>query len=737
LSRYFRSGWVFLMPYLGAFLIYSWMGWPVNTPSDSGVWGWVSLLHVYWFLHCGNLIFGLFALRAYCREPRQSGDFTHSIIPWALLGLLFLIPGTYLEFPSDPWEHLRRIDEWKGLLQAASSSDWAKSGYFLTYSLTGWTSPRCQSMALSIFSAAVDLLLCWQYYRLAKAIGIGRRKAFIFVVLQSVIFGNSSFAFFRYYGLASTLFSQIAAIALIRIGVVAAPSLGMRGRKQVLQICSLGIASVCLVLLIVFNHLQGVGIAGLGLVAVAIWRLLQWNRSAIGWLCAGAAVLSLAAILWFPRHHALDDIYRKSGVFSAWYGFNIFLPFSQAGVRAIQILGFFGGINLLAGAYLAFRNNLVGWLTVIPFVALGLPFVSIPLSELLAPGGDWAVFQRMLFAIPMGMAIVCLIPRFNAATALVSLLALFTVPSGAPFFNRVWNAYAILPDDLTLAEARNAFREYARSPDAHNYGALLGSTAGLGYLSGLGGFFFPVSSGRLYPQYAPGPSSDLALIRTLITPSASSDYMLLCVPRPEWLYTPYSSAGISSNHWHPQQVALAFSGAREMTGMSNASSLLPYLQSGPITFLQSANPLLTFGNRRGMPIHSGLFSCQVGLTTSTRPWMTLLAIDSDLAIRAVYIYASSDSGLLFYDVGGRHSGPSGRALRRGRDEQLVFTWGDRHQKLLLDGITILESSFPAPKGAIQRVCVGWNGTNTNEMWTGGLQPNDLKFSPQPNGAVRP
>ena len=30
LQAYFASGWVFLMPYLAAYLLYAWLKWPVN-----------------------------------------------------------------------------------------------------------------------------------------------------------------------------------------------------------------------------------------------------------------------------------------------------------------------------------------------------------------------------------------------------------------------------------------------------------------------------------------------------------------------------------------------------------------------------------------------------------------------------------------------------------------------------------------------------------------------------------
>jgi hypothetical protein len=76
LRKYFRSGWAFLIPYLGAYLLYYWLKWPVNAASsegtvkvanESGTWA-PPLLHVYWVHHAINLVLAVIALRAWCRE---------------------------------------------------------------------------------------------------------------------------------------------------------------------------------------------------------------------------------------------------------------------------------------------------------------------------------------------------------------------------------------------------------------------------------------------------------------------------------------------------------------------------------------------------------------------------------------------------------------------------------------------------------------------------------------------
>ena len=217
LTAYFRSGWAFLIPYLLFYLLYAWQNWPVNPPAANAVGAavadrWVpALLHVFWFLHGLHGLLGVLALRIFwieqIRQQRKTADLLWSVLPWGLLGLLFLIPGVYLEYPADAWEHLRRINSWTTIHEVSEYSHWVKSGYFFTYSLVGWLTPHPWQLSLcSLYVAVFSLLLCRQYYALARAIGLSSQPAFLFAILQAVLLGNNLFSFYRYYGLSSTIF---------------------------------------------------------------------------------------------------------------------------------------------------------------------------------------------------------------------------------------------------------------------------------------------------------------------------------------------------------------------------------------------------------------------------------------------------------------------------------------------------------------------------------------------------
>lgn len=503
LRSYFRSGWAFLVPYLAVYLLYAALKWPVNPAASRMDGGGIglpgiaaavpSLLHLYWALHAIHLVFGVFALRSWWRDGK--GDFSPallaSLIPWICLALLFWIPGIYLEWPSDPWEHLRRINEWHFHGTVTAHSSWRKSSYFLPYSLTGHTTGLVQLGWLNFYYTAACLLLSWQYYRLARAIGFGEKAALTFVLLNALTFGNNIFSFFRYYGLSSSILAQIGAVALTYAAVEAAKATIARettGEQRhylhhVRSILSPCLSGITLCVLIAFNHIQGLGIASLGLGAVLLWRIVQWRRTMIGWIALATLLASIAMILWFPRHLALDEIYRPQGWLTAWYGFDLFSPKSPALARSLHIFGTLGIANVFLGLWLvARRNDLAGWLTLMPLVVLALPCFALPFASLLASEKsveNIVTFHRMLFAVPLPLAMVAaganlrptgrrstpgtkappssfLVPVLKALrrvapfTLPIALFSVLVLSPGHHSFNRFWQAIQVTPKDLQL-----------------------------------------------------------------------------------------------------------------------------------------------------------------------------------------------------------------------------------------------------------------------------------------------
>jgi hypothetical protein len=493
LQGYFRSGWGFFIPYLVMYLLYAWLKWPVN-PGVGIQSGWMPcLLHLYWFLHGLHLILGVLALRIWWRHKRRVegpgqaaglpapiSSVAQAAVPWFCLALFFWIPGMYLEWPSDPWEHLRRINEWQALDQVTAHSTWKKSSYFLPYSLTGhFPAAVSQLKWLNLYYTGICLLLCWQYYRLARVTGLGSRGSFVFVLINAVTFGNNVFSFYRYYGLSSSIVAQLGIVAVACLTLEAVRGSPTPTPRFPLRRSVAG----CLLLLlplIAFNHLQGIAIVGLNLAALAVWRMLDWKRSAGYWILAAILVLSAAAILWYPRHAFLDSVYRTEGWLSSWYGFNFFQWNSPAAENAKYILGAAGLANLAAGLLLIRKNHVVGWLTLLPVIALAAPIIAIPFTSILAaynPAGIWT-FNRMFFAIPAGLALVHWIGQSRIASAvghrhgflpvILVAMAAIVLPVQHPSYNRLAHSLVRTPDDLRmtpLIAMMQPVRERLRSED--------------------------------------------------------------------------------------------------------------------------------------------------------------------------------------------------------------------------------------------------------------------------------
>jgi hypothetical protein len=485
LRRYFYSGWAFLIPYLAAYLLYYITKWPVNPAggiqnSVSSIQNpWVPpLLHVYWALHTLHLVLAGAALWSWLKDRRAAARLSAAapyslltaLAPWALLALIFYIPGVYLEWPSDPWEHLRRINEWRILDTVGAHSSWHKSSYFIPYSFLSWCIGLRQLFWLDFYYTGICLLLCWQYYRLARACGLGEHASMIFVILQALLFGNNIFSFYRYYGISSSIYAQLGAIALTRIflewaargtnlaaalhdtttigneaGAALAPRpppslrpsrlspvnsffyslLATRYSLLTLSSCPhfWHLTSIlwlltpvsCLLLLTAFNHTQGIGIAGIGIAAIIVWRLIAWKLSALWWLI-GAMIVINALFLWLYPRPEIIETYRTQGWLNIWYGLNILDTTSPAADRMLQILGFWGIISVIAALLLFRRHTIVATLTTASFATLLLPIISIPLSQAISrAGGELNIitYQRLFFACPVGLALAALICTAN------------------------------------------------------------------------------------------------------------------------------------------------------------------------------------------------------------------------------------------------------------------------------------------------------------------------------------
>lgn len=665
LTAYFRSGWAFFIPYLAVYLIYSWRQWPANASHKVSVANGpieathrlssflpsltpIPLLYVYWALHVINAVLAAIAFLAWWKHSNRetlgdqlndglsleasehsapgslstTADLTArhpqlvrsyitlrsasaAVAPWFFLALLFYIPGVYLEWPADPWAHFRWITEWATHDFAGSHSAGYKSLYFFAYTFVARIPAGRQLFCLNIYYTCMCLLLAWQYYLLAKAVGLSPRWAFLSVIVNVLMFGNVCFSFYRYYGLASTIFAQIGAVALTRVTILA-----VRMAKCVeskLWICEtarssfrrersldkarstliLLLSSSVLLALIAFSHVQGLGIVGLSIGSVVVWRLIEWKHSTMFFLIGGALVLSAAAILWWPRDPLIGSEYRPIGWLNVWYGFNLFAWPSPAAERGLQILGLLGVLNLAAGIALLWRNHVVGWLTVGPLIALGLPFLAIPFCDALARNGEPIfVFHRLLFAIPSGLSLTYLaataahaweirvkrraasgrsspgvqLLRFGAGLAAVAALVL--IPSTRLCFNRLWNSLAIQADDLDMAAIGKVSGDLQYNTNSQVEKILC--APGPGFVLLVNGVPNNAYGSDRFVDPASQPSARAEMIMRLIRDVPNDRISgLLVVPQTRILTSAQSMAAFLSKQWLPNEVALECAGGPE------------------------------------------------------------------------------------------------------------------------------------------------------------------------------
>lgn len=621
LQAYFRSGWAFFMPYLAAYLLYAWLKWPVN-PCEvgtentknisvcesvvSGQWSIVPpLLHAYWFLHGVHTMLAGMALwhwwrnKAYRpslaahRLPRTAfrplPTNRHPLLatvttalPWFCFAILFLIPGAYLEFPADPWAHFSRINEWSARMYIADHSAGQKVSYLLAYSLFGFLKyVPLELVALDVFHTTVCLLLTWQYYRLARATELQTAPSLIFAILSTVTLGNNIFGFYRYYGISSSAFAQIGFLAGTRCLLIFSNRwIAYRLRKMTPSailgtLVSLGLTCV----LAAMNHLQALGLIALSAGAIGMWTLVaKFGKMALATITSLTVLAGFGLVIAF-EHEA------KGTWFNAWCGF-AFLSGGPATFRAMEIFGTVGLMNLIAGVLLLRRNHVAGWLTVFPALALFTPIFALPLTLGLQSVSSIEMFNRMLLAIPVPLALVWLAnswfrpshktqatslaqseasPRWKPAypLTLLGLAFLTTAPASYPNFNRFFNSLErsnIATGWQTFpAEVREVLASIPREqpmfgpPNARFASDSFGLTALLHTSRDFVASRQVEETARTIPHVHDfNPAAGLLLVR----PTAAT--------------VPMSYAGYLSRHWPPQALAFDSAGYPELRRLAEA-----------------------------------------------------------------------------------------------------------------------------------------------------------------------
>jgi hypothetical protein len=570
IQGYFRSGWGFLVPYVGCYALYGWFGWPVTGRP-------VPLLLVFGLLHLLHVTLAFIGFAQHIRV-RGWAHTARAMAPWIALGLFLLLPGAYLEYPSDAWEHLRRIQAWEHVATAGAHPEPAKMAYFFIYSLLAWIPAEFHSWGLAAYIMGAGIALSWIFYRLGRSLGFSRNIALLATLLQALLAGNNTFSFLRYYGLSSTPWAHLAAFAIVGVVVRA-----LRNRSWTVKTGLLNLVAVGMLLaVILLNHKQAFAIAGLATICAVAGRIAMLGRTGIVALVGVALASGVVASYLVPEN--IVQPFVRIGWLNSWSGINLLDPSSPAFERALQLLGGLGAINVCVGFLLIRRRPMLAALTIGPVLLLLHPVAGWLLATTLTATSavGIAIYHRLFMAIPAGFALAgfaawVLRPRCRTALArsdagvtvgVLLVAVLVTVPASGPWFNRFWHATMRVPSDLTFGKLTEDLRAHVRSP-AHDPGIfVVGPAAAVFVFETLQPHrspFMPVYEYRLYQYpHSRAPDGDLAVTEAYLNNPNVSELVLL-QPRPTAFFTPASTAALLSRHWNASETVLSAVGSSEMS----------------------------------------------------------------------------------------------------------------------------------------------------------------------------
>jgi len=315
---------------------------------------------------------------------------------WFLLLLLFILPGAYLEYPSDSWEHFRRIFKWDAIdsFEQAPLDIANKFSYFWNWSWCFWVPLEFRRIALNLISSFWQFLLAIQIFKLARALKLPPDWSCLQALGFFLLIGTSTFSF-RYYALSSTIVAYIfylqALIILLQL------------TKEKLKTAIVPLAALSA--LIWFNHQQELlflSISALALCALKVIRIF-WptNKHFVTATISVIAISGLAFGKYFQQKlpeltaHISTEALTSFGNFAVWkYDLGYY----------IDVIGVHGLIAyLVVVVVLAKRIPQITALTIAPLVTLLFPPTALLLAYLF---NDSYLTSRLFLAFPLSISLI-------------------------------------------------------------------------------------------------------------------------------------------------------------------------------------------------------------------------------------------------------------------------------------------------------------------------------------------
>ncbi|NER98853.1 MAG: hypothetical protein F6J86_34355 [Symploca sp. SIO1B1] len=437
----FADGWFFFVPYLLLYLYFKYANLAIDTLYD-----------LFILLHIINLI--LFLVYLYKNKNSQQIKVAE-ILFWIFLAILFIQPGAYLEFPSDPWEHFRRIFSWSAYSFIEDHPIDYKFTYFWGWTLMSQVQPLYRRIALDLYSAFWQLLLAYQFYLLALRLGFDKSWAKVQVVATIFLFGTNLFSFYRYYALSSTPLAYIAYLRSLIILINARNG----DKKQLAYLLPLA-------LIMYYNHIQELLLLLISGFALVLDYLTDWRQQrkvvyTITVIAMPIALIWGAYVVSNPQLFP-ESVSAKLGLpyVSSWGTFRIWdfkLPY-------FETMGVYGLISLLLAVVFIPKYKTLALLTLTPYLLMLLPPFVVGFVFVLNRTDNYVTY-RALYAFPLSFMLVLglkeifssLITRLKLYPASINLtLSVFiltliiSIPPTYPYRGRFWSQIYQPPAELSF-----------------------------------------------------------------------------------------------------------------------------------------------------------------------------------------------------------------------------------------------------------------------------------------------
>jgi len=430
----FGNGCFFFLPYLALYVF----AWVVGVPVRI-------LTGLFVALHAINLV--LLAVYVGAQRHRLR---VPDLVFWSILLGVFLVPGAYLEYPADPWEHLRRLFQWFAVDVVADGQQRHKFAYFWGHTLVNWVPIEGRRLALDFYAAFWQMLVASQVYALSRRLGFDRALSMLQVVAFVLLFGTNVFGI-RYYALSST---PLAYAAFLRILVCGIDFLDRRNVRAA--------AAIPLLLALAWaNHEQEVlfSLIGVGSLLGVAWyrRLAPAARPAVNRRLLGVVLLCLAAGGFARRFapHLYEHVFWSQvsyvGGFAVWQRHEF-----------LETYGLHGLLSLVFAVWLRRRHPRLAALTLMPTLFLLFPPTAVAFAAMIGTG---SVVHRILYAFPLSFMLVVGIrdlgvwiarrldrspERLIGLAAAALAVVAFALPASYPWRGRGWFAFYQAPAEREL-----------------------------------------------------------------------------------------------------------------------------------------------------------------------------------------------------------------------------------------------------------------------------------------------